>query len=251
MPSDDTGFRSTSERVAAPRVAPEAIRDIAPALADYTDAVLFADVWARPELSARDRSLVTISALTAMGDTPQLRSHLGRGLDNGLTPDEISAALTHLAFYAGWPKAMSAVLATSEVFAQRGLALSHEGETRLDPVAGEEERAQGVATTIAPIAPNLAAYTNQLLFDEVWRRDDLTPRDRSLVTLSSLISTGAAGQLAYHLGLARSNGLTRSEAVETATHLAFYAGWPKAMSAVPAIGAAFEGAQTLDDPGSR
>lgn len=93
--------------------------DVAPKLAQLTDDVLFGDVWARPGLSPRDRSLVTVSALIALNRPDQLRSHLARALDNGLSKDEISEALTHLAFYAGWPNAIGAAGVAREVFANR------------------------------------------------------------------------------------------------------------------------------------
>ena len=93
--------------------------DVAPKLAQLTDDVLFGDVWARPGLSPRDRSLVTVSALIALNRPDQLRSHLARALDNGLSKDEISEALTHLAFYAGWPNAIGAAGVAREVFASR------------------------------------------------------------------------------------------------------------------------------------
>ncbi|RYG35773.1 carboxymuconolactone decarboxylase family protein, partial [bacterium] len=73
-------------------------------------------VWERPELSKRDRSLVTVSALIVNGNTEQLRGHLQRAKDNGLTEAELTEAITHLAFYAGWPRAMSAVTVAKEVF---------------------------------------------------------------------------------------------------------------------------------------
>jgi len=90
--------------------------DIAPKLADLTDTVLFGDVWARPGLSPRDRSLVTVSALIAMNRPDQLRSHLARARDNGVTQDEAVEAITHLAFYAGWPSAVTAVSIARDVF---------------------------------------------------------------------------------------------------------------------------------------
>jgi 4-carboxymuconolactone decarboxylase len=93
--------------------------DVAPKLAQLTDEVLFGDVWARPGLSPRDRSLVTVSALIALNRPDQLRSHLARALDNGVSKDEISEALTHLAFYAGWPNAIGAAGVAREVFATR------------------------------------------------------------------------------------------------------------------------------------
>ncbi|MFJ5035942.1 carboxymuconolactone decarboxylase family protein [Streptomyces sp. NPDC088560] len=88
-----------------PRVAPDLVRQHALKLTDLTDDVLFADVWDRPDLSPRDRSLITVAALVALGRDARLTGHLRRALDNGLTPGELAEAITHLAFYAGWPAA--------------------------------------------------------------------------------------------------------------------------------------------------
>lgn len=93
--------------------------DIAPKLAELTDTVLFGDVWERPGLAKRDRSLVTISALIAMNRPDQLKSHLALARQNGITETEIVEAITHLAFYTGWPNAVSAVAVAREVFAQK------------------------------------------------------------------------------------------------------------------------------------
>ncbi len=99
-----------------PTRAQQLMGDFAPKLAQLTDDVLYGDVWARPQLSRRDRSLVTISALIAMNRPDQLRSHLALGLRNGLTEAQISETITHLAFYAGWPSAVTAVTVAKEVF---------------------------------------------------------------------------------------------------------------------------------------
>lgn len=93
--------------------------DVNPKLAELTDTVLFGDVWARPGLSPRDRSLVTISALIAMNRPDQFRSHLARARDNGVTEAEAIEAITHLAFYAGWPSAVTASIVAKEVFQQK------------------------------------------------------------------------------------------------------------------------------------
>jgi 4-carboxymuconolactone decarboxylase len=92
--------------------------DIAPKLAQLTDDVLYGDVWARPGLSPRDRSLVTVSALIAMNRPDQLRSHLARARANGVTKEEMIEAITHLAFYAGWPSAVTAIGVAREVFSR-------------------------------------------------------------------------------------------------------------------------------------
>jgi 4-carboxymuconolactone decarboxylase len=93
--------------------------DVNPKLAQLTDDVLFGDVWARPGLSQRDRSLVTVSALIALNRPDQLRSHLQRARDNGLTEAELIEAMTHLAFYTGWPNAITASLVAKEVFKKK------------------------------------------------------------------------------------------------------------------------------------
>lgn len=102
-----------------PSRAQQLMGDFAPKLADLTDDVLYGDVWARPELSPRDRSLVTISALVAMNRPDQLRSHVALGLRHGVTKEEVSEAITHLAFYAGWPSAVTAVRVAREVLEQK------------------------------------------------------------------------------------------------------------------------------------
>jgi 4-carboxymuconolactone decarboxylase len=99
-----------------PSAARKAIGAIAPKLADLTDEVLFGDVWERTELSPRDRSLITVAALVAGGNTEQLTFHLQYAKDNGLTETELIEAVTHLAFYAGWPRAMSAMNVAKQVF---------------------------------------------------------------------------------------------------------------------------------------
>ncbi|MFB7598200.1 carboxymuconolactone decarboxylase family protein [Streptomyces sp. NPDC056160] len=93
------------------------IGDFATKLAELTDDVLFEDVWNRTGLAARDRSLVTVAALVTGGDADQLRFHLGRAKENGVTETELVEAITHLAFYAGWPKAMTAITTAKQVFA--------------------------------------------------------------------------------------------------------------------------------------
>ena len=101
-----------------PSRAQQLFGDVAPKLAELTDNVLYGDVWARPGLSQRDRSLVTVSALIAMNRPDQLRSHMALARQNGLTQDELIETVTHLAFYAGWPSAVSAATMAKEVFAK-------------------------------------------------------------------------------------------------------------------------------------
>lgn len=94
--------------------------DIAPALADYTDNVLFGDVWKRPGLSPRDRSLITVASLVSLYRTNELPFHLKKALENGVSRDELIEVLTHLAFYSGWPTAASALTIARRVFEETG-----------------------------------------------------------------------------------------------------------------------------------
>lgn len=103
----------TSARMAEKR---EKLRKVAPKLVDLTENVLFGDVWERPGLSKRDRSLITVAGLVCMVRPEQLRSHLERAIANGVTREEISELITHLAFYGGWPAAVTATTVAGEVF---------------------------------------------------------------------------------------------------------------------------------------
>ena len=106
---------ATASENTEPSGAQKMFGDFAPALVHFTDDVLFGETWKREELSPRARSLVTVAALTAGGNTEQLVYHLGLALDNGVTQTELIEALTHLAFYAGWPKAMSAMAVAKRI----------------------------------------------------------------------------------------------------------------------------------------
>lgn len=99
-----------------PTGARTAFGDIAPKLAELTDVVLFGDVWARPGLSPRDRSLITVATLIALYRTNELPYHMKRAIENGVTRDELIEVITHLAFYAGWPPANTAVMIAKRVF---------------------------------------------------------------------------------------------------------------------------------------
>ena len=111
-------------RVSTPKAATSArdeVRKVAPKLIEMSEKVLYADVWERPGLSKRDRSLITVAALVALCRPDQIRGHVWRALDNGVKKDEIVELITHLAFYCGWPNAGTAALVAKEVFAERGV----------------------------------------------------------------------------------------------------------------------------------
>ena len=221
----------------------EDIRAVAPALEKYAHGPL-ADLWNRPDLNRRDRSMVTIAALIARNDTVELPFYLGTALDNGVAPREISEIITHLAFYAGWPNAMAAVTAAKDVFSQRNVDVDQlpTAAVSLLPLneAAEADRAERVGAQFGIVAPGLVQYTTDVLFRDLWLRPDLAPRDRSLITVSSLIASGQVAQIPYHLNRAMDSGLTQAQAGEVIAHLAFYVGWPNAFSALPVAKEVFE-----------
>ncbi|HSU58867.1 MAG TPA: carboxymuconolactone decarboxylase family protein [Bryobacteraceae bacterium] len=218
-------------------------RTVAPALENYAQGPL-AELWKRSELSPRDRSIITVAALIARNQTIEMSYYMNLALDNGVKPREISETITHLAFYSGWGNAMSAVAVAKNVFAERKIGADQlpAASPVLLPLnkEAEEKRATNVEQQFGKAAPGIVRYTTDVLFRDLWLRPDLAPRDRSLVTVSALIASGQVAQIPYHLNRAMDNGLTQAQAGEVITHLAFYAGWPNAFSALPVAKDVFE-----------
>jgi 4-carboxymuconolactone decarboxylase len=205
---------------------------------------LIGEVWKRPDLSTRDRGLVTVAALIARNQTVELPRYLELALDSGVKPQEISEVITHLAFYSGRGNALAAAGIARQVFAKRRIgtgALPPAAPTLLPlDEAAEARRAANVQQQFGAVAPGLVQYTTDVLFRDLWLRPDLAPRDRSLVTVSALIASGQVAQVPFHLNRAMDHGLTQAQAGEVITHLAFYAGWPSAFSALPVAKEVFE-----------
>ena len=220
------------------------VRAVAPALEKYAQERLFGEIWKRPGLSPRDRSVVTLAALISRNQTAEMPYYLNLALDNGVKPAEISEIITHLAFYSGWANATSAIAVVKDIFAQRGIGVDQlpAASPQLLPLdqAAEDQRAASVEQSTGTVSPGLVHFTGAALFRDLWLRPDLAPRDRSLVTVSALVTAGQVGQITFHLGRAMDNGLTRTEASEVLAHLAFYAGWPNAFSSVPVFKSVFE-----------
>jgi len=220
------------------------VQAVAPALDQYTNERLLGEVWKRPGLDARDRSIVTLAALIARNQTVELPYYLNLALDSGVKPSEISEIITHLAFYSGSANAVAAVAVAKDVFVARKITAD-----QLPPAAGpllaldeaaEADRATRVGQQFGAAFPGIVQYTTDVLFRDLWLRPALAPRDRSLVTVSALIATGQVAQMPYHLNRAMDNGLTQSQAAEALTHLAFYVGWPNVFSAMPVAREVFE-----------
>lgn len=217
---------------------------VAPALEKYAQSTLLGDVWKRPGLSVRDRSVVTLAALIARNQTVEMAYYLNVALDNGVKPAEISEIITHLAFYSGWSNAMAAVAVAKDVFAERKIATDQLPAASPNLLAlneaAEADRAKRVGEQFGTVFPGVVQYTTDVLFRDLWLRPGLAPRDRSLVTVSSLIASGQIAQLTGHLNIGMNNGLTQTEIAEAITHLAFYVGWPNVFSAMPVAKDVFE-----------
>ena len=139
---------------------------------------------------------------------------------------------------------MSADAVAKDVFADRKIGVDQLPSASPDLLPldndAETKRAAAVGQQFGNVAPGIVQYTTDVLFRDLWLRPDLAPRDRSLVTVSALIASGQVAQITYHLNRAMDSGLTQEQAGEVVTHLAFYAGWPNAFSALPVMKEVFE-----------
>jgi 4-carboxymuconolactone decarboxylase len=220
------------------------IQMVAPGLDKYTQDRLLGEVWNRPGLSPRDRSIVTVAALIGRNQTDALADHLKLALNHGVKPAELSEIITHLAFYSGWANAISAIAIAKDVFAERNIGPDQlpAASPALLPLneAAEADRAKRVGEQFGTMFPGVVQYTTDVLFRDLWLRPDLAPRDRSLVTISALIANGQVAQLTGHIPIGMNNGLTQPEIAEAITHLAFYVGWPNVSSAMPVAKEVFE-----------
>ncbi|XXD09654.1 carboxymuconolactone decarboxylase family protein [Klebsiella sp. R445] len=221
------------------------VADVAPAMAAYAERFIQKDLWNRPELSRRDRSLVTVAALISRHDTAELPHYFNVALDSGVKPAEIAETITHLAFYAGWPNATAAALVAHNIFVQRHIDMASLPGEKVDFLPLDEEtenkRATLVESNFGKVSPGVVKYTTQALFLDLWLRPDLAPRDRSLITVSALVTAGQVAQVPYHLNRAMDNGLTEIQASEILTQLAFVSGWPNIFSALPVFKEVFAG----------
>ena len=175
------------------------VRAVAPALEKYKQDTLFGELWKRPDLNPRDRSIVTLAALITRNQTTELPHYLDAALDNGVKPAEISEIITHLAFYAGWGNAMAAIPVAKDAFAARKITadqLPPESPIllALNETAGAD-RAKRVGDLFGAVFPGVVQYTTDVLFRDLWLRPGLAPRDRSLVTVSALVASGQVAQL--------------------------------------------------------
>jgi 4-carboxymuconolactone decarboxylase len=196
---------------------------------------LYADVWERPGLAPRDRSLITIAITQSLYATEEIRAHINRGLNNGLTQAEISELIAHVLVYSGFPTGVNAARVATEVYEQRNLpAVPPATPRNRDPVVPP------AYPNSFPSTPYLAELLNEWVYGEVWERPDLSKRDRSLATIAVAQGMGAASELRSHIARGLDNGVTQEEIGELITHIAFYTGIPSAVNAARVAAAVFE-----------
>lgn len=232
MPARTILVAALSGLLAAPAIgqaqsAPTGTYATTPYLGEVRDEVLYGNVWERPQLSKRDRSLITVAVNQALYRTDELRLHLERALDNGVTPNELSELIAHVMFYSGFPTAVNASRVAAEVFEARGLPVTPPESTprQLDP--GLDPTFPGAF----PATPYLRELLNTVLYAETWERPDLSKRDRSLITVAVTQALYVTDELRSHMNRALDNGVTQAEIAEVITHVLFYSGFPTAVNA--------------------
>ena len=228
------------------------------ALGSFAFDVLMGAVWARPQLSRRDRSLIVISVLATIGSTEELSLHTQVGLNNGLTRTEIEELVLHVAAYAGFPMAMQASRVVTDRFCQI------DGVDRLPERTGAEDlddaerrlRAHDVRKSLTggrcadDVDADYAAMVEHLgdvgmiayhwAFGDLWSRDELNRRDRSLIVIAILTVLSRIDELAFHVPAGLNHGLSREEIEEIMVQMTIYGGIPRAVEGIQATRRAFE-----------
>jgi len=216
------------------------------ALGSYVVDTVLGEVWSRPGLSHRDRSLIVIAMLSALDAPTQLRSHLAGGLAHGLKRAEVEEIMIHLACYAGFPRAIEGMDAAHEVFRERDeladlpslfpAVYKDDAQRRAD---AREVRARAFASRADPAGGvdlgGVARLAISFAFGEVWARPQLSRRDRSLVTVAALAALGRTAELRGHLGAALNHGVTDAELEEVMLTVAMYAGFPAAVEGMTVL----------------
>lgn len=228
------------------------------ALGSFAVDHVLGNLWSRPQLSRRDRSLIVVAFLATIGSIDELRSHVRGALNHGVTRSEVEEVVLQVAGYAGFPMAMQASRIVDEVFrAIDGVErLPDRGEAAPKDDAERWHDAAGVLETLfagrlpadpaaarAGLVESLGAV-GELAFDwafgELWCRHELSRRDRSLVTVAILAILARAEELAVHVPGAVNHGVTREEVEEVMVQLTVYGGFPRAVEGVRAARRAFE-----------
>lgn len=226
---------------------PQDIMRVSPTLAHYTKTLISDQAWSRPQLSTHDRAVITVAALIARNQTIGMKHYFNLALDNGVSPKEMSEIVLHLAFYAGWSNAFSAVDILKDLFNERGIdqtqlpELEPQSPLALTEALPDHDFFMGlIDQNIRGFAPALADVSTDTLYHKVWRRPDLSVRDRNLISVTALIAQGLYDFVTVYTMRAKAVGITAEEMGELLSHLAFYAGTPSIVPAISAVKAAYE-----------
>ncbi|MBW2275027.1 MAG: carboxymuconolactone decarboxylase family protein [Deltaproteobacteria bacterium] len=217
------------------------------AIGSFTIDHVLGDIWSRPGLLRRDRSVVSVAALTCLGCGAELRTHLAGALHHGVTVDELEEVMLHLCGYAGYPRALEGMRGAMALFAERedverplpraaaepknDEQRQRDGAEVFSRIMGWEAPPEVVGRIMEEQLGALGRFGLQHLMGEIWARPQLSPRDRSLVTLVALISLGKVAELRVHVPAALRHGLTREEIDEVILQLSLYLGYPAAVEA--------------------
>jgi 4-carboxymuconolactone decarboxylase len=233
------------------------------ALGSFAVDYVMGDLWSRPQLAPRDRSLVVIAVLASMGSVEELAAHVEIGLNHGLSREEIDEVVLQVAAYAGYPMAMAATRVVDRTFCR--IDGIDRQPARSPAEAKDDDRRRADATDVlrtltggraatepeqarADIVERLGdvgALAFDWAFGEVWARPQLARRDRSLVVVAILTWLSKDRELAFHIPAALNHGLTRDEVCEIMVQMCVYGGFPRAVEGMHAAHAAFE---RLDKP---
>ncbi|MEQ1889700.1 MAG: carboxymuconolactone decarboxylase family protein [Alphaproteobacteria bacterium] len=219
------------------------------ALGSFAVDFALGDVWSRPGISRRDRSLIVIAILGALNMLDQLKAHVRGGINHGLTPEEIREIFNHMCGYAGFPRALNAMRVTNEVLAEMGHAPADGKSPPAERLSLSERRKRagpglaklsggrvfdnmditlsGLEKQMGPIG----TFAVDFIFGDIWERPQLSKRDRSLIVNSFLGALGRQDELKIHIPGAFRHGLTKEEMQEQIVTLAAYAGFPFAVEA--------------------
>ena len=219
--------------------------EVAPDMGQWVTASLFGDVWGRPDLPKKIRSFASMSVLTVTGKEAQLRGHVNFALNIGWSKEEISELFFHLVLYGGLPSALNALGVAREVFKDRGLLDQPMEPTEGTEATSEERYAKGIKVMAEMSATDATEFSMgddvamvhgmedhiiTSLFGDVWSRDVLPKKIRSIATMSALTALGKEPQLEAHVNWGLNVGWSKEEISELFFHLAFYCGLPAALN---------------------
>ncbi|TNH04365.1 carboxymuconolactone decarboxylase family protein [Testudinibacter sp. TR-2022] len=227
-------------------VSPADVAAVSPTLAAFTGSAIVNNLWQRQGLSTHDRCVITVAALIARAQTAGMAHYFNKAMDNGVSAEEMSEIVLHMAFYAGWSNAFNAVIILKDIFAERGidaakLPVLHPEPLPLAQALPDNDFFMGlIDQNIRPFAPGLADFSTDLLYHHVWQRPGLSVRDRNLISITALIVQGLRDFLGVYMARGIQQGISRTEMGEVITHLAFYAGWPTVIPCIAAVQQAYD-----------